>query len=82
MQLVGRKDEIKNLEWDLQKSEPQFIAIYGRRTPYMAVEGSARHILSEKCSTILLRSRIPGYVEVTENPSLRHSGLRLSDTAT
>ena len=31
MQLVGRKDEIKNLEWDLQKSEPQFIAIYGRR---------------------------------------------------
>ena len=23
MQLVGRKDEIKNLEWDLQKSEPR-----------------------------------------------------------
>ena len=31
MQLVGRKDEIKNLEWDLQKSEPQFIAIRMRR---------------------------------------------------
>ena len=75
MQLVGRKDEIKNLEWDLQKSEPQFIA-------NMAAEGSARHILSEKCSTTLLHSHIPGYVEVTENPSSRHSGLRLSDTAT
>lgn len=31
MQLVGRKNEIKNLEWDLQKSESQFVAIYGRR---------------------------------------------------
>ena len=31
MQLVGRKDEIKQLEWDLSKSESQFIAIYGRR---------------------------------------------------
>ena len=31
MQLVGRKDEIKQLEWDLSKSESQFVAIYGRR---------------------------------------------------
>ena len=31
MQLVGRRNEIKNLEWDFQKSESQFIAIYGRR---------------------------------------------------
>ena len=31
MQLVGRKNEIRNLEWDLQKSESQFVAIYGRR---------------------------------------------------
>ena len=31
MQLVGRKTEIKNLEWDLQKAESQFVAIYGRR---------------------------------------------------
>ena len=30
MQLVGRKDEIKNLEWDLQKSEPQFIGVFFR----------------------------------------------------
>ena len=31
MQLVGRKEEVRALEWDLHKSEPQFIAIYGRR---------------------------------------------------
>ena len=31
MQIVGRKNEIKNLEWDLQKSESQFVAVYGRR---------------------------------------------------
>ena len=31
MQLVGRKNEIKNLQWDLQKIESQFVAIYGRR---------------------------------------------------
>ena len=31
MQLVGRKEEIKNLKWDFQKSESQFVAVYGRR---------------------------------------------------
>ena len=31
MQLVGRKGEIRTLEWDLQKSEPQFVVVYGRR---------------------------------------------------
>ena len=31
MQLVGRRNEISNLEWDLQKNESQFVAIYGRR---------------------------------------------------
>ena len=31
MQLLGRKKEIETLEWDLQKSDSQFIALYGRR---------------------------------------------------
>lgn len=31
MQLVGRKSEVKQLEWDLGKSESQFVAVYGRR---------------------------------------------------
>ena len=31
MQLIGRKNEVRTLEWDLQKSESQFVAIYGRR---------------------------------------------------
>ena len=29
--MVGRKHEIESLDWDLQKSESQFIAVYGRR---------------------------------------------------
>ena len=29
--MVARKHEIESLEWDLQKSESQFIAVYGRR---------------------------------------------------
>lgn len=31
MELLGRKDEVKSLEWDLSKDEPQFVAVYGRR---------------------------------------------------
>ena len=31
MDLIGRTEEIKSLEWALEKSEPQFIAVYGRR---------------------------------------------------
>lgn len=31
MQLLGRKKEIEALEWDFQKDESQFIALYGRR---------------------------------------------------
>lgn len=31
MQLVGRRDEVRQLEWDLHKDESQFVAIYGRR---------------------------------------------------
>ena len=29
--MVARKHEIESFEWDLQKSESQFIAVYGRR---------------------------------------------------
>lgn len=31
MELLGRKEEIRSLEWDLSKGEPQFVAVYGRR---------------------------------------------------
>ena len=31
MDMIGRKEEIKTLEWDLEKDEPQFVAVYGRR---------------------------------------------------
>lgn len=31
MQLVGRRDEVRQLEWDLRKDESQFVAVYGRR---------------------------------------------------
>ena len=31
MNLIGRTEEIKSLEWALEKDEPQFIAVYGRR---------------------------------------------------
>ena len=29
--MVARKKEMESLEWDLQKGESQFIAVYGRR---------------------------------------------------
>ena len=29
--MIGRKEEIRDLEWDLSKDEPQFVAVYGRR---------------------------------------------------
>lgn len=31
MLLLGRKKEIETLEWDLQKEDSQFVALYGRR---------------------------------------------------
>lgn len=29
--LIGRKEAIRSLEWDMKKEEPQFVAVYGRR---------------------------------------------------
>lgn len=29
--MIGRKDEIRALDWDFQKEDPQFVAVYGRR---------------------------------------------------
>jgi len=29
--MIGRKEAIHSLEWDLEKEEPQFVAVYGRR---------------------------------------------------
>ena len=31
MQLVGRRDEVRQFEWNLRKNESQFVAVYGRR---------------------------------------------------
>jgi len=31
MRLIGRTREIQSLKWDLEKDEPQFVAVYGRR---------------------------------------------------
>ena len=28
--MIGRKEAIRSLEWDLEKGEPQFVAVYGR----------------------------------------------------
>ena len=27
--MIGRKEAIRSLEWDLEKGEPQFVAVYG-----------------------------------------------------
>ena len=29
--MIGRKEAIRSLEWDMEKEEPQFVAVYGRR---------------------------------------------------
>ena len=31
MNLIGREEAIHSLEWDMEKDEPQFVAVYGRR---------------------------------------------------